>query len=290
MSKITHKDLASLNFTPSKSVRLYHYCPEVAFWPICKNKSIWLSSIFTMNDSKELSWGREILTRVLKQYKDEFQQKFRIQLIFVAFSIENNLLPLIASFSRNGDLLSQWRAYADDGKGFSIGLDAAHIHNNFPIRMKKILYKEKAQEELILNSLKIFYKYWLKNKNTFSGVLLDTIIEFSIDIASLKNPTFYEEKEIRLIHLLHNEKGNWKDSGGNNSKKDTLPGGSVLFRKRDGIDIPYIVVPFSYSKNNVLKEVIIGPKNKVSEDELNKKLISVNLSKIKIRKSLSSYR
>jgi len=290
MSKIAHKDLASLNYTPSNSVKLYHYCNETTFWSICKNKSIWLSSIFTMNDSKELSWGREILTKVLKQYRDEFQQEFRIQLIFIVFSIEKNLLPLIASFSKNGDLLSQWRAYADDGKGFSIGLDASHIYNDFPVRMKKILYKEKEQKQLILHSLKTFHKYWIKNTNNFSGVLLNTLIEFSVDIASLKNPTFFEEKEIRLIHLLRNENGKWVDSGGNNSKKDVLPGGSVLYRKRSSIDVPYINVPFSYSKNNFVKEIIIGPKNKISEDELNKKLIALNLSKIKIRKSLSSYR
>ncbi|MDP3829870.1 MAG: DUF2971 domain-containing protein, partial [Ignavibacteriaceae bacterium] len=96
-----------------------------------------------MNDSKELSWGRDILTEVLKKHRDEFQQEFRIQLIFIVFSIEKNLLPLIASFSGDGDLLSQWRAYADDGKGFSIGLDASYINDYFPVRLKKVLYNQK---------------------------------------------------------------------------------------------------------------------------------------------------
>ncbi|MDP2301672.1 MAG: DUF2971 domain-containing protein [Ignavibacteria bacterium] len=292
MSKIKYKDLTSLNYTPSKGIKIFHYCNKKTFWSICKNKSIWLSSIFSMNDSKELSWGRDILTEVLKKHRDEFQQEFRIQLIFIVFSIEKNLLPLIASFSGDGDLLSQWRAYADDGKGFSIGLDASYINDYFPVRLKKVLYNQKEQKRLLFYSLKTFHKYWILNNNKFSGALLEVLIEFSVDIASLKNPTFFEEKEIRLIHLLHKENGNWVDSGGHNSQKDVIPSESVLYRKSrsNNPDVPYINVSFSYCKNNIVKEVIIGPKNKMSEHELNKRLKSLDISEIIINKSQSSYR
>ena len=48
----------------------------------------------------------------------KFQRSFDInEIIF-----QNNELIFGLSFSESGDLLSQWRAYSDDGKGYSIGL------------------------------------------------------------------------------------------------------------------------------------------------------------------------
>ena len=46
-----------------------------------------------------------------------------------------NTLPLIGCFSKNGDLLSQWRAYAEDGKGFSIGFDSNYIYHGLGVNI-----------------------------------------------------------------------------------------------------------------------------------------------------------
>ena len=46
-----------------------------------------------------------------KTFADMFQQS----------NIEKTLEFFIASFSRDRDDLGQWRAYADDGRGFAIG-------------------------------------------------------------------------------------------------------------------------------------------------------------------------
>lgn len=52
----------------------------------------------------------------------------------------------ITCFSRNGDLLSQWRAYGDDGKAVSIGFNSKLISK--AISRKNKVYFEDALYEL----------------------------------------------------------------------------------------------------------------------------------------------
>lgn len=63
-----------------------------------------------------------------------------------------NTLPLISCFSKNGDLLSQWRAYAEDGKGFSIGFDSNYIYHGLGVNINSVVYEEETQYRLILNT------------------------------------------------------------------------------------------------------------------------------------------
>ena len=55
----------------------------------------------------------------------------------------------ITCFSRNGDLLSQWRAYGDDGRGVSIGFNS------------KLLYKvDSSKNDIYIEDVKsLFFKY-----------------------------------------------------------------------------------------------------------------------------------
>ncbi|HEY8660108.1 MAG TPA: DUF2971 domain-containing protein [Hanamia sp.] len=63
-----------------------------------------------------------------------------------------NTLPLIGCFSKNGDLLSQWRAYAEDDKGFSIGFDSNYIYHGLGVNINSVVYEEETQYRLILNT------------------------------------------------------------------------------------------------------------------------------------------
>src|SRR5260370_41123831 len=75
-------------------------------------------------------------------------------------SLQRDVRPFGASFSGNGDLLSQWRAYSDDGSGFSLGLRASHIHKKWGVRLKKIEYREARQEAIIAQSLVELQDIW----------------------------------------------------------------------------------------------------------------------------------
>lgn len=63
------------------------------------------------------------------------------------------LTPYVCCFSREGDLLSQWRAYADDGAGFSVGFTSSWLnrkHGNCPMKLLEAEYDEDRQIELLL--------------------------------------------------------------------------------------------------------------------------------------------
>jgi hypothetical protein len=98
---------------------LYHYTNPAGFFAIIKSKTLWLSVAHNLNDYQEIKWATHKIAQALdkvvtpenKHYLDKLRQQAKI----------NRLMPFICSFSTEGDLLSQWRAYADDGTGAAIG-------------------------------------------------------------------------------------------------------------------------------------------------------------------------
>ena len=46
---------------------MYHYCNVDAFKAIIQNKTLWLSSVYNLNDYKEIHWIKE---KVLKRIQE----------------------------------------------------------------------------------------------------------------------------------------------------------------------------------------------------------------------------
>ena len=111
----------------------YHYCSLDIFLNILKNKQIYLSDPLKMNDKLEIRWYLDKLNEDghKEDNTDSVFERMRIR-SGLEFSFDDLLNSLnskgqrsiyISCFSQNRDLLSQWRAYANDGKGVSIGFD-----------------------------------------------------------------------------------------------------------------------------------------------------------------------
>lgn len=68
---------------------------------------------------------------------------------------QGDIATYMICFSENGDLLSQWRGYADNGRGVTIGFDyntlQEYVKQNFGIlELKKVVYiSEKDRQKLI---------------------------------------------------------------------------------------------------------------------------------------------
>ena len=97
-----------------------------SFLNILKDKELWLNHCRFMNDYAE---HVEMLVRVRK-YLQELplsgaQAEFRKVLQHLMTLVRQS--PYLACFSSECDLLSQWRAYSDDGAGFAIGFSADAI-------------------------------------------------------------------------------------------------------------------------------------------------------------------
>ena len=85
------RNLLSLNATPTSSQILYHYSNGDAFWSIIEKGDIWLSDIFSLNDSTELKWGRDTFLKVFLEHPHLFDDDFRDFAIYMVFSMHEGM-------------------------------------------------------------------------------------------------------------------------------------------------------------------------------------------------------
>lgn len=126
---------------------VYHYCSVDTFFNIIKNSSIWLSDIAKSNDYQECIRCREIVNKGMEEYlRDDVEalQAWRTwyeEGVYSHFSMKT----FCVCFSGSKDKLSQWRGYAQDGKGIAIGFDKELLEelnqiSEFHIAFGKVIY------------------------------------------------------------------------------------------------------------------------------------------------------
>lgn len=280
-------------YKPAKDEILYHYCDANAFLSICTNKRMRFSDIFAMNDSLEMHWGYSIWEIVANELLDEIGKEFLDKIDeFIHISGIHGLL-VNCSYSLEGDVLSQWRAYADDGKGYAIGFNAKDLVD-LSVRPLKVQYSEEEQIKELKNVVRALHEVESGVKNKFSKDFARTCFNISYDLAAYKNPAFSEEKEVRLVHILDFEQSNdalrLEDAGGCAFGKKAK-GVPVQFRMRESIPVAYIELDFSNkNKVNPIKEVVIGPKNQSMPLGISICLETLGIGSVNVRKSKASYR
>src|SRR6266446_2177088 len=111
-------------YEPAKDELIYHYCGAASFLAICTIKKMRFSDLFSMNDFMEMHWGYSIWEKAASEILDEVGREFLDEIDKIISVSGVRGLLVAACFSLDGDVLSQWRAYADDGQGYAIGFDA----------------------------------------------------------------------------------------------------------------------------------------------------------------------
>jgi Protein of unknown function (DUF2971). len=225
---------------------LYHYCSLSTFSKIIENKKLWLSHYEFVNDYLDMKWIHHKMDYELNLHQDKNEVE--------AFIRNYNLNikdKYIACFSEDGDLLSQWRAYADDGCGIAIGFKSSElkIKNHFPhineidfemnrIGLLKMNYDDRQQDLLVKETI---YSITTENKPDFiaSGGYLE---RFSM---IFKNYKFQEEKEWRIVKV---------------SSKDSP---AKKYRIEKNQIIPYEEIDLSSIPNMGIVGLRIGPKSKI---------------------------
>ena len=280
----------------------YHYCSLDSFLSIIQNASLRLGNPFKMNDSEEIKWLTNKIINNFEAYeshidlnnKEAFKKMFYTLFESNNFSKDNWYFqyfepPFIASLSEDGDILSQWRAYANNGKGVAIGFDGDFIRQNTNVIIEKVVYDDYEQSSIIKD--KILCKDLLNEYNSGFGhgtkdfVMTSQNILNKIIINALlcKNPGFMEEKEYRIIY----------DDEFEYLRSDVkIPVSKIQYRVNDNAIIPFREINFSECKNDVFVDIVIGPKAEISVNEMNKMMSSCgyNISCDKIRKSKTGYR
>jgi len=281
---------------------LYHYTSNEAFLSIIEGKKLHLSSLNLSNDSQEGVYFFERLKDILfKKLRCKDLEGYEYYL--KNFCEDEGAVGFC--FSEEGDLLSQWRAYAVDASGISIGFNKERleelISNNTDefkgLQLTKIIYSESIEENVPIEKIEQMVRLHeleleenlselepnelLKGIQQLSSGKANDFLGFIQDISSIrfqfKNPCFKEEKEWRLFrHIVNLALIADLDEMGFKSKKDII--------------IPYIEYPDVILPDDIIDEVILGPNNKTPDYIVEMLILKNNFRNVKIKHSKNSYR
>lgn len=263
---------------------------------------MWATDLSKMNDPEEMLDGRRIIMDLFG--KTFPSSKYPIN---GSFPDDDNLY-LVSSASKNGDVLSQWRSYAQDGTGFSIGIDEKDLNmlnlnpfkSGIPIQgdeysgvpeylIEDVLYSHDdftlKIEQFMQNHLR---DYGVPFDTNYDGPLKTSSIFFMRELAMnfclLKSDFYKEEQEVRIYKSISIE---WSLLAAN-----PLPNKFIKF---DFLDSPYGIKPYApiylWSDNRTaIKEIVIGPRNPSSIKDVETFLKLNGYPKIEISKSAGNYR
>jgi len=282
---------------PKQGEKIYHYCSAEAFYNIVNNQSIRFGDIAHMNDSFEMLWAFEFFKRILVDWgKNKNISETFFQRCILDTRRMNDISNLFcACFTSEPDQLSQWRGYADDGKGFSIGFDFTSITKSLPVKPIQVVYDNKILLEELVEMLGKLYKEETSRNFTYSKEFRKACYNIACEFAGYKYPFFHEEKEIRLVHKVNIKRNSDGDKFFTDDdsvvfgKKHT--GQDIYFKMKANRPVAYIEYNFkSLGEKFPLVEILIGPKNPSSIEDISIYLSTLGLNGVKIDYSIGSYR
>jgi hypothetical protein len=192
---------------------LFHYSDLNSSHSMLLKNSVWFSYVRHSNDTQEFSAGIDMIIQELKN--DKTLEPF-IHVEGVIEFLEKDkrnpeIKPLIFCVSEKSDQLSQWRGYANFGKGLSLGFKADSFRSHDNCFLRKVVYDAECFK---VNIRKILDEYvTIMTGFNKEGLLKDDSKDLRADIISsviqtfytaaltYKNKKFSEEKEWRWIMI-----------------------------------------------------------------------------------------
>ena len=291
---------------------LYHYCSVEKFFKIIENKTLRLTDLAHTNDSLEVKYG---LNQLYKYYfeitKNEPSQELKKMMWL------NNRGAYAICFSEDGDLLSQWRGYADDGKGFSVGFDfdTFGIDKKYPwnssikkdaIGYEQIVYKYEDVKRILKNNeilkqrgcdttsipdLETLWSSIIANEKSSIKELDNIYIGLGDFSFFIKNPAFKEEKEWRIVY--RDTFYNTIDIQRKYENKQEFDHLKHFYMKNDIVSSYFDWNFMDIIPNNPIKTIVFGPNCKCSVDDIQLFLFNNGfevINKISFQSSNASYR
>lgn len=207
---------------------LFHYTTGAAVLPIVRDRTLWASDAEYLNDSQETRYGRDELRRALEAEAARVNPSgavgtadaSRAMVMRGVSELLDSRDPLgarydhrayVACFCEDGDLLSQWRGYAD-GDGYALGyaVDALRrtvlLHNRPvpavvepppPPPLVRVGYGESARASMVADVVARTAPHPTGHPGVH-GFLGRGLVALP-GLASVKHPAFQEEREWRLV-------------------------------------------------------------------------------------------
>jgi len=217
---------------------LHHYATPAAFASIVSTRTIWATDARFMNDADELRYGLELCYRALDEEVREPRLAPHVQALRERLAGRYGYSTFIACFSERNDVPSQWKRYADNGKGFAVGFDNACLSaldfGGVSPRQMRVEYVAEAQKaravEAVRNTLADICSLGGNAASEFD--VQSAFVFLAVELFSLcstfKTAKWSSECEWRVLYFRDND----------------VPVGLPL-RQRfnpDGISVPYVAL------------------------------------------------
>jgi hypothetical protein len=205
--------------------KLYHYTSFSGVQGIVNSNHLWATDFRYLNDESELIYGADLLSSELEEFAKSLSPSESSLLNKLAAYFKDHHAEYrnfqetyIISLTEAPDVLSQWRAYSDSGKGHCIEFDLSDstlftvISEGTPwaMEMLPVIYDEVHQKNLVRSGIRQLVEYlntteWTLNRiskaseaeqGTIMGFLMHAFDPF---ITAFKHPGFAEEREWRAI-------------------------------------------------------------------------------------------
>lgn len=295
---------------------IYHYCSNEKMANIIKTKTLRMSDISKSNDFEEmLILYPYIFNEIEKEYeKSQFEFAYsgatksnairslldEIHRIIQKDIDRGELTSFVLCFSEKGDALSQWRGYADDGKGAALGFSIDEIkkyqkkHRN-NLHFDKVKYKTRTEIKSLITmnartALKKLQKMPSPSKWSFlneldfkhESVLIllefyDLIKMILINSLKYKYDGFKEEAEWRIYtvedHVKISDKAVFENTDVdineiNEIRKPYIKAEKVRFNITCDDIIPYVPISCDEISDTPIKKIVLGPNNRTVDTDL----------------------
>lgn len=290
---------------------VFHYTNLSGLIGIIESQCLWATNLYFLNDRNEYKHGMNIIKKVMESIKTQENESI-LHAISVVLNEISEVDRYVTCFSKEGDSLSQWRAYANYGNGISIGFNRKKLElalsgiNSY----KYIVYDKEKQKSAVKLIVDEAIRFFLSKKNelnwsdlqyySFVGYSVSRVLDFII--ASYKDPAFKEEKEYRIerrqYHNILNTKVEKLDIYHRTNEKIIVPYTKIKTKPKEhresNGELPFI---FTITKLPI-ENIVIGPSSNQEEviqsikQLLQNNYYSVNsvLADVEIIKSAIPYR
>lgn len=270
----------------------YHYCTLETAYAILSNRSFYLTDIYSSNDSMEIQYQLDLLLRLIKE-RDISEELLELN---IETSKLNYRYIYALCLCYEPDLLTLWTRYANDGKGVAIGLDLDKLNISHQLPSQNIVprkcvgigtckYNLHDQEQIIQHAISYYLDQRLflsssKTELNFEDKLSECFMSLKRSSPVFKHPSFADEREVRILFTPGDVYQN---------HSNYLNIGNISIHERNELNGRYYH-EMTIDNDEIFKEIIIGPKNNISSDEISSFLLENNLSNIDIKKSNIPYR
>jgi hypothetical protein len=245
---------------PAPSDVLYHYTNVAALMNIFRTNELWATNAVYTNDQTEILHSVVQLKQIVEPDRaNRVNDPAGDAMLIVADEFYTIVEAYLVCFCSNGDLLSQWRGYGQQG-GYAIGVDPtrfAHLVDNVQVMLVPVVYDPAEQDRLLRDLVgrwRAAFKDVAAAEDDPQMRRMGAFVfaqAFSYLAMNFKNQAFAEEQEWRLVYR---RQVIFQDDGS---------GLTVRFRDRDGNVTPYVALKATPKEDSAsrfpARRIVMGP-------------------------------